>query len=73
MLISKFLYSNSWLKEPIELGNRTHKRKASAEAKVKTDWKAVMTNCFMFHRKKNVQGKRLQSGGRTLKWKYGLN
>jgi len=36
MLISKFLYSNSWLKEPIELGNRTHKRKASAEAKVKT-------------------------------------
>jgi len=27
----------SWLKEPIELGNRTHKKKASAEAEVKTD------------------------------------
>jgi len=27
----------SWLKEPIELGNRPHKKKASAEAEVKTD------------------------------------
>jgi len=31
-----------------------------------------MTNYFMFYRKKYVQGKRLQSGGRIFKWKYEL-
>jgi len=60
----------SWLIETIELGNRNHKKKAT-KAEVKTDWETVMTNHFMSYRKKYVQVKRLQSGGRTFKQKYG--
>ena len=72
MLITKFLYSNNMAKRTNWIGSRTHKKKVSAEAEVKTDWKAVMTNYFIFYRKKYVQGKRLQSGGPTFKWKYEL-
>jgi len=62
----------SWLKETIELRECTHKKKANAEKVVKTDWKAVAINHFVVDRKKNVQGKCLQHGGWTFKWKHEL-
>jgi len=38
-----------------------------------TNYKACMTHHFMFYRKRPMQVKRLQSGGRTFKQKYEIS
>jgi len=51
----------SWLKETIELSNPIHKKKATAEAKIKLDWDAINMKARMRHLKCRAYARKWQN------------